>query len=795
MISVIRKLATRGLLLSLALLSLTITPAVIAAGAEPLVRIPHNASSKTARADLMAPLQSQGEVRIIVGLQTPQEIAQAVDTTPDEIRTQRVAARQERLLERLAGHHVRNIKRLRNHQFLAMTVDGDALNALLVDPEVTSIAEDRLVYPVLYDTPGITHADKAWTQGFRGAGQAVAIIDTGVDKTHAFFNGKVVAEACFSTPGSNSTSYCPNGAAQSTAAGSGTPCPDYGLACWHGTHVAGIATGRTGLLTHTTGGIAPDSNVIAIQAFHRFCSGGSCSIAAYDSDLISALDHVYSLRNTYNVASINMSLGGDLYAASCDASLPAYKKIIDSLRSVNIATVIAAGNNGNAGAITAPGCISSAVSVGSTTKANAISSFSNSASFLSLLAPGSSITSSLPLAYASGGYGTASGTSMATPHVAGAWAVIKSAKPTASVSEVLIALQNTGIPITDSRNGITKSLIRIGDTDAQFGAVGVVLGRNSPPSVVLISPTNGTTFIAPASITVTASATATGHAVSRVEFFQGVTKIGEALASPYSVVWGNVPQGSYTLTARVTDSIGGTAVSAPVNVSVNAPPPPNSTLPAVASWRFEEGSGGVAGDSSGNGNTGTLRNGASWAAGQMGGAIQLNGTTQDVVVADSPSLSITGTGLTLAGWIYPTQAVAAGVIHKDRQYSIFRNANGSITYADSATWSYATIGSYGVTPLNTWSHVAVTFDGSVIRFYVNGQLVGTVNRAGTLTDNTNPIYLGSYAGIGSMFAGKLDEMQVFSRALSAQEIVALQGGGAPATITLQDVARALSSVQ
>src|SRR2546425_12543627 len=96
-----------------------------------------------------------------------------------------------------------------------------------------------------------------------------------------------------------------------------------------------------------------------------------------------------------------------------------HKTIIDNLRSAGIATVIAAGNAGATNAISVPGCISSAISVGATTKTDDVASYSNVSSFMSLFAPGSSIYSSLT----GGGFGYLSGTSMATPHVTGAWAV------------------------------------------------------------------------------------------------------------------------------------------------------------------------------------------------------------------------------------------------------------------------------------------------------------------------------------------------------------------------------------
>jgi subtilisin family serine protease len=270
--------------------------------------------------------------------------------------------------------------------------------------------------------------------GSSGNGQAIAVVDTGVDATHPFLSGKIIAEACFSQPAGNNASYCPGGTSPRTGAGSAVPCPDGALGCWHGTHVAGIAAGRHGVLSSTTGGIAPEAQIIAIQVFQRECVGSSCSILAYDSDILAALDHVYSLRNTHNIAAVNLSLGGDLYSSHCDSSLPAYKSIISNLRSVNIATIIASGNDGSANAIAAPACISDAVSVASTTKQNTISPFSNNAGMVTLLAPGSSIVSSVPLDHVSSGFATSSGTSLATPHVSGAWAILRGASAGAQVT-------------------------------------------------------------------------------------------------------------------------------------------------------------------------------------------------------------------------------------------------------------------------------------------------------------------------------------------------------------------------
>lgn len=390
-------------------------------------------------------------------------------------------------LEQLRSHAltigVTRIEPIASLPLSVLEVNSTQLENMVRAGLISDVVEDVPQPLALQDSIPLIHADTAVTLGATGAGQSIVILDSGLDATHPFFGGRVVSEACYSSnsPANGATSVCPGGVTTSTASGSAAACSPAG--CNHGTHVAGIAAGQD----FNRRGVAPQANIIAIQVFSQFTdrpgSGGpqSCAnagiaspcILSYQSDQIRGLQRAFDLRNTFTIASVNISVGGSVSSTgACDAE--PQKGAIDQLRAVDIATVVAAGNNGSSTAVSSPGCISTAVTVGSTTKNDLLSSFSNSAAGVDLLAPGSSITSSVP----GGGFAVMSGTSMATPHVAGAFAALRSLRNQLTVDQIQTALSTTGVSIIDNRNKLSRPRIDIAaavgsstDDGSRFAAI------------------------------------------------------------------------------------------------------------------------------------------------------------------------------------------------------------------------------------------------------------------------------------------------------------------------------------
>ncbi|MEM7333918.1 MAG: Ig-like domain-containing protein [Chloroflexota bacterium] len=419
---------------------------------------------------LMNVANEQGNVRVIIQLDVPSEGANEEGQLASQAQRIAIDSAQDVVVEQMSATNMETVATFETIPFMAVKVNASELEQLASLPEVLSVEEDLPIPTALDDSVTLIGADDAWQNGYSGQGQAVAILDTGIDLDHpAFTTGgnRIVAEGCYSTndSGFGAISACPGGVESSTAVGSGVDCvaaaAGYSGAqsnCTHGTHVAGIAAGNDG----TAVGVAKDADIIAIQIFSIFTTSDYCGTMAgcaltFTSDQIAGLERVYELRNSFNIASVNMSLGGSTpYSLACDSD--SRKAIIDNLRAAGIATVIASGNNGYKDGISKPACISSAISVGSSDNNDGVSSFSNIAPILDLMAPGSSIYAAVP----NDTYGTKSGTSMATPHVAGAWAIYKEAVPNASVDDVLEAFQATGTLIDDNRSGgIETNLPRI----------------------------------------------------------------------------------------------------------------------------------------------------------------------------------------------------------------------------------------------------------------------------------------------------------------------------------------------
>jgi hypothetical protein len=219
----------------------------------------------------------------------------------------------------------------------------------------------------------------------------------------------------------------------------------------------------------------------------------------------------------------------------------------------------------------------------------------------------------------------------------------------------------------------------------------------------------------------------------------------------------------------------------------------------VAHWTLDEGSGAIAADASGNGNTGTISGTAAWTSGMRGGALSFNGVDDSVSVADAPALRLTG-DCSFAFWMYKTSEAAdwqrllgKGAANA-RNYGLWEEAGAGkrILFQQYDASGGAIVNLYSNTAIEVgaWYHIAGVVSGSTVAIYVNGALDASTTRAGTPVTSADPLTLG-YAGFHAKYPGWLDDVRVYSRTLSAAEISALfappaDDGGLLAHWTLDD---------
>jgi subtilisin family serine protease len=345
------------------------------------------------------------------------------------------------VLQRLANT---GIDVLRDYSHLPMAFlrvrSGAAFERLLGSPGVAAVFENTPVFLHLAQSLPLVEQPQAISLYGGGAGTTVAVLDTGVNYTLPAFGSctspgvpsgcKVVAAADVNDSGTNDNQLDDNG---------------------HGTNVAGIVLG-----------VAPDAKIAAIDVFDA---------STTDADILAGIDWAIDNQEAYNIVAINMSLGNGLkYSAPCSSqSTNPYVTPVNTARAAGILPVASSGNEAFTDGISRPACTPGVVSVGavydanvgsrswtactdSTTAADKVTCFSNSASFLTMLAPGALITA------AGSTYG---GTSQAAPHAAGAAAVLRASYPGETLDETVARMTGSGAPVTDPRNGIMKQRLNL----------------------------------------------------------------------------------------------------------------------------------------------------------------------------------------------------------------------------------------------------------------------------------------------------------------------------------------------
>ena len=372
-----------------------------------------------------------------------------------------------------------------SNPFVRAVVDREILSDLISNKLIVSVGLDIPLYEQLDDSTDsdlVGSAELNEFLGIDGSGTTVAIVDSGVWSGHPALGGKVVLEACSAVWAAD----CPTsgGGTSTFSSGAGTATPTVSPGCTgasdHGTHVAGIAAGVSvpvGSITSDpaiaipdeewAAGVAPRADIAAI----RMSNGSICYLSStvgganMASDLFIAFFQIMLwVADGENIVAVNNSYGGTWFNpaggfnASCDATNSATslaKSAIDGLISMNVAPVFASGNDFFRNGVSFPACVSTAISVGNTTKNDNVQ---NSSNFQTTLVDIQATGTGIVAAGRNGSGGSLwmeskTGTSMAAPHVAGAWALIREVYPAMNVASVLNLLQSTGVPVADTRPG------------------------------------------------------------------------------------------------------------------------------------------------------------------------------------------------------------------------------------------------------------------------------------------------------------------------------------------------------
>ena len=379
-------------------------------------------------AELSNTLVAEGKVVVCVQLKDP-----ALEHDSLSVRCGKYARCQELFLESLAAAGYRLRYRYRFSPVVVLELlKPSALAQLRQAPGVESAEPDLEGGGGLLQSRQLTSTNAVHSLGIEGDGTVAAILDTGIDDSNENFDGAIIHQYHFTRSGDEIGEGAPDGNG-------------------HGSHVAGILVSR-GLSAPR--GMAPAASLVVIKVLDDDNRG-------FTSDWARGIEHVIELHDADNgirVDVINMSLQTDSeYVGSCDGASQAFSKACGVARSRGISVLTCGGNNGSTTMLTLPGCFSTTTTIGSVmdTPPLRLSTFTNRTADLLLLAPGQPIQS----VGLNGGTSTRSGCSMAVPHVAGLYCLLRQVDPAISPTELDDLASETGVEVFDEGTGLNFPLI------------------------------------------------------------------------------------------------------------------------------------------------------------------------------------------------------------------------------------------------------------------------------------------------------------------------------------------------
>lgn len=283
------------------------------------------------------------------------------------------------------------------------------------------------------------------------------------------------------------------------------------------------------------------------------------------------------------------------------------------------------------------------------------------------------------------------------------------------------------------------------------------------PTVSITSPAANATVSGTISVSATAADTV---GVAGVQFLLDGVNLGvEDITAPYAVSWDTPTSanGSHALSARARDAALNTTISAVVPVAVSN----SATSGAVAAYAFSEGSGSIAGDSSGNAHTGTLVNGPTWTAGKYGTGLSFDGTNDYATIGDLDMLG--AFTVSLWGVVNNLSSTCGSAVMKRYDYGFEFCSGvmyGQIGNGVGPGWAAST--QYSVPQTGVWNYYTLTYDGATAKLFVNGSQVSSAS--GTHVTNNNNLMFGSWDTGSEFYNGMIDEVRIYNRAITLAEI-------------------------